>query len=78
MTRLTVAGVAAQRPEPGENAVFVRAGEPTVADDIGNQDCRQFSGFAHIWAPAAGSLAQWAEDVGRRPGNGRARRGSTP
>ena len=39
--------VAAKRPEPRENAIFVRAGEPAVADDVGDQDRRELAGLAH-------------------------------
>ena len=39
--------VAAQRPQPRQNSVFVGAGEPRIADHIGHQDRREFSGLAH-------------------------------
>ena len=39
--------VAAERPKPRKRAVLVRAGEPAVADDIGDQDRRELSGLAH-------------------------------
>ena len=39
--------IAAQRPQPRQGAIFVRAGEPAVADDIGDQDRRDFPGLAH-------------------------------
>ena len=39
--------IAAQRSQPRERAILVRAGQPTVADDIGDQDRCDFPGFAH-------------------------------
>ena len=39
--------IAAQRPEPRQGAVLVRAGQPAEADDVGGQDRREFAGFAH-------------------------------
>ena len=39
--------VAAQRPQPRERALLVRAREPAVADNVGGQDRRKFPGFAH-------------------------------
>ena len=39
--------IAAQPPQPRERAILVRAGEPAVADDIGDQDRRDFPGLAH-------------------------------
>ena len=39
--------VAAQRPKPRQSAIFVRAGEPAVADDIRDQDRGDFPGLAH-------------------------------
>ena len=38
--------VAAQRPQPRENPVFVGSGKPRIADDVGHQDRGQLSGFA--------------------------------
>ena len=38
--------IAAQRPQPRQRAILVRAGEPAVADHIGGQYRREFSGFA--------------------------------
>ena len=39
--------IAAQRPQPRQNAILVRSREPAVADNIRDQDRRDFSGFAH-------------------------------
>src|SRR5271165_117490 len=45
--------VAAQAPEPRQGAVLVRPGEPAVADDVRNQDRRDFPGLAHGRTSAA-------------------------
>jgi hypothetical protein len=42
--------IAAKRAKPGEDAIFVRAGEPAVADDVGHQDRYEFSGLTHCAA----------------------------
>ena len=39
--------IAAQAPEPRKGAVLVGAGEPGVADHIGDQNRRDFPGLAH-------------------------------
>ena len=39
--------VAAQTPEPRQNPVLVRSGEPAVADDIRDQNRRDLPGLAH-------------------------------
>ena len=39
--------VAAQTPEPRQRTVLVGAGEPAVADHVGDQDRRDFPGLAH-------------------------------
>ena len=39
--------IAAQPPQPRQRAILVRAREPAVADDIGDQDRREFPGFGH-------------------------------
>jgi hypothetical protein len=39
--------VAAEPPEARKRAVFVRPGEPTLADDVRNQDRSDFPGFGH-------------------------------
>jgi hypothetical protein len=44
--------IAAQRPQPRQNTILVRAGEPAVADYIRDQDRRNFPGLAHR-APSA-------------------------
>jgi hypothetical protein len=45
--------VAAQRPEPRQDAILVRAGEPGVSDHVGSQDRRDFPGLAHCSASPA-------------------------
>ena len=44
--------IAAQRPQPRQRAILVRAGEPAVADHVGDQDRREFPGFRHDVPPA--------------------------
>jgi hypothetical protein len=39
--------VAPKGAEPCEDAIFVRASKPGVADDVGNQDRGEFPGLAH-------------------------------
>ena len=39
--------IAAQPPQPRERAILVRSREPAVADNIRDQDRREFPGFAH-------------------------------
>ena len=39
--------VAAQRPQPRERAILVRAGEPGEADDVGGQDRGELAGLGH-------------------------------
>ena len=39
--------IAAQRPQPRQRAILVRAGEPAIADDIGDQDRRDLPRFGH-------------------------------
>jgi hypothetical protein len=43
--------IAAERPKPRQNAVLVDAGQPAIANDICNQDRREFSTLAH-WRPS--------------------------
>ena len=43
--------VAAQRPEPRERTILVRAREPAVADDVCDQNGRDLSGLAHCAPP---------------------------
>ena len=44
--------IAAQPPEPRERALLVRAGEPAIADHVGNQDCSDLARLRHS-APSA-------------------------
>ena len=37
----------AQRAQPRQHAILVRSREPAIADDIGDQDRRNFPGLAH-------------------------------
>ena len=39
--------IAAQPPQPRERAILIRAREPAIADDIGDQDGSKFPGLAH-------------------------------
>ena len=39
--------IAAQRAQPRQGAIFVRAREPAIADHIRDQNRRNFPGFAH-------------------------------
>ena len=39
--------IAAQRAKMRQNAILVRPGQATIADDIGDQDRRELSGLAH-------------------------------
>ena len=39
--------IAAQRPEPRQDAILVRSREPAVADHVRDQDRRNFPGLAH-------------------------------
>src|SRR5208337_641527 len=39
--------IAPQPPEPRQRAILVRSREPAVADDVGDQDRRDFPGLAH-------------------------------
>ena len=47
--------IAAQPPQPRQRAILVRAGEPAVADDVRDQDRRDFPGSRH------GALTRRAE-----------------
>ena len=49
--------VAAKGPQAGERSLLVGARKPAVADDVRDQDRREFSNFAHR-APGRGRLAQ--------------------
>src|ERR1700688_766281 len=50
--------IAAQRPEPRQNAILVSAGEPAIADHVRAKDRRQFPGLDHSASPPAPRLAQ--------------------
>ena len=50
--------VASEAPKSRERAVLVRAGEPAVADHIGDEDCRKFAGLAHRVPLEVAKLAQ--------------------
>ena len=52
--------VASKGPKPCEDAIFVRASKPGVADDVGHQDRSQFPGLAH----------RANAEAGRSPGRG--------
>jgi hypothetical protein len=39
--------VAPEGPQPSEDAIFVCASKPGVADDVGRQDRGEFPGLAH-------------------------------
>jgi len=43
--------IAAERPEPRQRAIFVRAGKPAVADHIGREDRHEFPGLGHDLPP---------------------------
>ena len=55
--------VAAEAPQARERAILVRAGEPAVADHIGDQDCRKFAGLAHRACLRVATLAQMPAPV---------------
>ena len=44
--------IAAERPQPRQRAILVRAGKPAVSDDIRGQNRREFPGLGHD-APSA-------------------------
>jgi hypothetical protein len=43
--------ITAERSEPSEDAIFVGASEPTIADHVGDQNCRWFPRFTHAKLP---------------------------
>jgi hypothetical protein len=43
--------VAAQASQTRERALLIGAGEPAVADDVGDQDRRELAGLAHRALP---------------------------
>ena len=45
--------IAAQPPKARERPILIRSREPAVADDIGDQDRRNFPGLAHGQRPSA-------------------------
>jgi hypothetical protein len=45
--------IAAEAPQARERALFVGAGEPAIADEIGDQDRRELPGLAHCLALVA-------------------------
>jgi hypothetical protein len=55
--------VAAQRPEPRECSLLVDAGQPAVADDIGDQNRRELPGLAHCGPLAVARLARMPTPV---------------
>ena len=56
--------VAPKRPEAREGAILVRSREPAVADDVGDQDRRNFPGFGHS-APSRVMLNSTGKARGR-------------
>ena len=50
--------IAAQAAQTRERPLLVRAGEPAIADDVGDPDRRELPGLARCAPPAAGTLAQ--------------------
>ena len=49
--------IAAQPPEPRQRALLVGAGEPAVADDVGDQDRSNFPDFGHGVAQQFGDVS---------------------
>ncbi len=49
--------ITAQPPEPRQGALLVGAGEPAVADDVGDQDRSNFPGFGHGVAQQFGDVS---------------------
>ena len=54
--------VAAQTPQPRQSAILVRAGEPAVADHVGDQDRRDLSRFRHAAPSGVVSITQKRRD----------------
>ena len=67
--------VAAERPQPRQNPVFVCPGKPRIADHVGHQDRGELSGLAHgampprpcqpfrvVWAKPPGGIAMTREE----------------
>ena len=59
--------IAAQRPEPLQDAILVRSREPAVADDIRDQNRRDLPGLAHRVPPAGGKIPQQGDTDEIRP-----------
>src|SRR5271165_5215491 len=57
--------VASERAQPRQDAILVGAGKPREADDVGDQNCRQLSGYDHGVAPRPG------QNIGLRPKHSR-------
>ena len=55
--------IAAQARKPRERAILVGAGEPAIADDIGDQDRREFPGLAHRAPLGVATLAEMPAPV---------------
>ena len=49
--------IAAKGPKPCEDAIFVRACKPGVADDVGHQDRGQFPRLGHDAGAEAAGIA---------------------
>ena len=49
--------IAAERPQPRQCAILVRAGKPAVSDHIGRQDRREFPGLGHDSATMGSATA---------------------
>ena len=72
--------VAAQAPKARERAILVRAREPAVADDIGDQDRRDLPGLAHRAALGPLRLSTTADNAppALPPGGVRRNLGAAP
>ena len=58
--------VAAQAPKPRQGAVLIGAGEPAVADHIGDQDRSDLARLAHGALPPLGETSM-KDPAGSRP-----------
>ena len=53
--------VAAERPQPRQRAILVRAREPAVADHVGREYRREFPGLGHdLFAASRSAKARFA------------------
>jgi hypothetical protein len=52
-------------PKASYISIFIRAGKPRIADDVGHQDLAQFPGLAHCASPVSGKIAQSPPEVAR-------------